>query len=303
MSKRFCITVVIFLAVVLVVLVWQVLRPRESEPIYKGKTLSQWEAEKKPTDFDPSISTPAIDALRQMGTNALPYLIQDLRSKDALFWRKLPRSAYSLRLIIRIRLMCGPPAWERQDRAIYFLKALGSMAKPAIPALSECLDRPEIAEQSADILGHYDSIGRVGLGTEATPPLLKAMTNGNASVRRIAANALGLLKTKPDLVVPALIHALKDPSPEVRSMAARSFGGYKTEAASIVPALIDTLDDTDSYVRQGTLWMLGMYGGRASASVPKLLFLLKDPDFQVRKEATNALKLIDPEAAAKAGLQ
>jgi HEAT repeat protein len=186
---------------------------------------------------------------------------------------------------------------------VYFLQALGSMAKPAIPALSDCLDQPDTVHQAAAILSYSGPRGHVDLGPEAIPPLLKAITNADVMIRGNAANALGLLGSKPDLVVPALLRALKDPAPEVRGTAARSFGGFKAEAATIVPPLIETLDDTNSYVRQGTIWMLGRYRAQASASVPKLLLFLNDPDFQVRKETTDALKLIDPEAAAKKAVE
>src|SRR6185437_5330803 len=124
----------------------------------------------------------------------------------------------------------------------------GPMARLALPALSECLDHPDTVDDAMEILGYYGSGGQIALGPEAALPLLKAMTNGSVSVRRVAANVLGLLHSKTNLVVPALIQALHDPSPEVRDTAARSFGGYRTEATTIVPALLETLNDTNSYV-------------------------------------------------------
>jgi len=41
----------------------------------------------------------------------------------------------------------------------------------------------------------------------------------------------------------------------------------------------------------------------ASIAVPVLVKLLNDPDALVRRSAANALKAIDPEAAAKAGVK
>lgn len=253
--------------------------------------------------YDPSLATPAIEAVRHMGTNALPFLMNDFQAKDGLFWRNVPGSFYPLGFVRWLRRMSGPSSWERHDRAIYFLQALGPLAKPAIPALSACLDQPDLAQPAVDILGFSDSRGRVSLGPEATPALLKAMANTNDTVRQIAANALGLIGSDPDRVVPALIHALKDPSRDVRGAAARSFGGYKTQFAIIIPALLPVLDDPDPYVRQGATWMLGRFRKDAAVAVPKLLVLLNDPDIQVRTSATNALQLIDPETAAKAAPQ
>jgi len=46
-----------------------------------------------------------------------------------------------------------------------------------------------------------------------------------------------------------------------------------------------------------------MFGPDARIAVPALVELLNDPDLEVRGRATNALKAIDPEAAAKAGVK
>ncbi len=301
MGKRFYILGIVLIAAAFVFLAWFVLAPRTPDPVCRGKTLSQWVATPDPGSYDASGYASAIVAVKEMGTNALPFLIHELRSKDSPLWELLPPSAYKMRLVSRIRIMSGPPASERQQRAVYFLELLGPTARPAIPALSECLDRPDIAELAANVLGKYNSAGNVALGPEATLPLLKSLTNGNPQARFVAANALGLLGTRPDLVVPALIKALKDPAPEVRAMAARSFGLYKPQADVIVPALTLSLDDKDPNVRRDALWMLGRYRVRALKSVPKVLVLLNDPDFNVRQAATNTLKYINTNAPAGAG--
>jgi HEAT repeat protein len=48
---------------------------------------------------------------------------------------------------------------------------------------------------------------------------------------------------------------------------------------------------------------LGNFGPNAQQAIPALLQLLSDLDVAVRFTATNALKKIDPEAAAKAGVK
>ena len=48
---------------------------------------------------------------------------------------------------------------------------------------------------------------------------------------------------------------------------------------------------------------LGKFGVEAKVVAPVLLQMLNDPESSVRREATNALKTIDPEAAAKAGVK
>jgi hypothetical protein len=281
--------------------------------MYEGKTLSHWMAVRKTTETtDPSFPTPAlasaIEAVRHMGTNALPFLIDDIRAMDSRIWGKLVMSAYKsghksiVRKMMRVSEKSGPGMWERHDRAVYFLRAMGPLAKPAIPALADCLDWPETAEPAVDVLGFGDSYRQAGLGLEATSALMKATTNGNFSVRRKAGNALSLWRANGDLVVPAMLSALHDPSAEVRSMAARSFGPYKAQASAIVPAVTRVVDDPDWTVRSGALWMLGMYGDKAASAIPKVVGRLSDVDVRVRKEATNAINLIEAKPGEAAGV-
>jgi HEAT repeat protein len=236
-----------------------------------------------------------------MGTNALPFLIRDLQYKD---WPLRDQAYWLNTKLLKRKIHLGPAAWFRHEGAMNALIALGPVAKPAIPALNQCLDRDDIAVEAVEILGYHLS-GPPPLGPEAAVPLLRALTNRNLSVRRIAANSLGLMQTRPKEVVPALIRTLQDPSAEVRRNAAGSLGGpvYKQEADTIVPALIKTLKDTDPTVRRWTAWRLGRYRARAHECVPKLVSLLSDSDQEVRKEAADALKLIDPEAATNAGIK
>ena len=97
------------------------------------------------------------------------------------------------------------------------------------------------------------------------------MGNTNAGAREIAVRALGEIHSQSQLVVPALIAALHDPAGEVQ--------------------------------RQASL-ALGRYGETAKAAVPALLEILKYDRNPVDKfNAINALKAIDPEAVAEAGVK
>lgn len=280
------------LLLLLGVVAWLLLRPRPQEPVYQGKTLSQW---LQRVDVWYSTSPVAAEpALLIMGTNAVPFLIADLRAREFPLEKKLyPFLARHSLLPSDFRL-----ASYRRYRALKALPFLGPLAKPAIPALADCLDRPENALDAVNALSHDDPGGKPSLAPEATPAFLKALTNSTPQIRSIAANYLGLSQCYPEIVVPALIRALKDPDPEVRRMAASSFGGiYKKESATVVPALIETLDDPDSGVRKWTVRRLGHHGPSAKAAIPKLIKLLKDAPSDLEKEINTALKAIDPAAA------
>jgi hypothetical protein len=313
MRKRVAIASGVFIgAVLVVVLLFQVSGPRKrgSEPVYNGKTLSQWMAARKMTDAtDPRFPTPelalAIEAVRQMGTNALPFLIDDLRARDPLIWRKIPGPLYfRFKFLYRARSADyrgrGGPH-ERNEQAVFFLRAMGPLAEPALPQIAKCLEHPETAGPALEVLNFYASNDQMRPGPEVTAALLKAMTMGNRYVRHLAANTVGLFRVDADLAVPALLRTLHDPAAEVRASAAGALG-YRVRAPVIVPALAGVLDDPDRYVRRWAVWRLGTYESNAAPAVPKIVGCLSDADVEVRTEATNAIKLIDPEAAKTAGV-
>src|SRR5262249_14427422 len=71
----------------------------------------------------------------------------------------------------------------------------------------------------------------------------------------------------------------------------------------VVPALVNALADTNFVIRLLAATCLGDFGANAQPAVPVLVRLLNDPTSRVRPDATNALRKIDPEAAARAGVK
>jgi len=90
-----------------------------------------------------------------------------------------------------------------------------------------------------------------------------------------------------------------------RDAAIGALNGIDREAlkAGGIPALINLLRDANSFTRwQGALF-LERFGTDSQGAVPTLIPLLSDSHADVRRAVTNALKAIDPEAAAKAGIK
>src|SRR6185503_4008817 len=56
------------------------------EPVYQGKTLTQWIIESR-THPDGDVSKKAVAALRTIGTNALPFLVSDY-TRPVSVWRR-----------------------------------------------------------------------------------------------------------------------------------------------------------------------------------------------------------------------
>ncbi len=148
-------------------------------------------------------------------------------------------------------------------------KILGTNAAQAVPALMRIYER-DLSPHSQYWVGRaLVAIGPESIRT-AIPWFLRATTSTNAGVRE---NAVWVL------------------------------ANAHTEAALVVPALVKSLNDSERDVRESASFGLAGFGVEAQPAVPALVLLLKHAHSDVRIAATNALKAIDPEAAAKAGVK
>ena len=149
----------------------------------------------------------AKDAVRQMGTNALPKLIEMLHSKDPVWKVKIQEWIPKYRF---------QPASVKHWRATTALEALGPAIIPSL------LEGPDISVVQ-------DAIIRIG--EKGILPLETALTNVNPAVRTKAASALGWLGTDGEPGIPALIKALEDPDKEVRRAVTNALLEIDMEAA------------------------------------------------------------------------
>src|SRR5258708_21110164 len=135
MTKRFGILIGFLLASVLGVFVWRASGPRE--PVFGGRTLTSWLERHVPsTSADPPYDSPgwkkADEALRTIGTNAIPTLLQMIRAKDPPpVVLKLLQAAGRYRWT-RINYRY---AYWRNEEAEYAFQVLGTNAASAVPEL------------------------------------------------------------------------------------------------------------------------------------------------------------------------
>jgi hypothetical protein len=121
--------------------------------------------------------------------------------------------------------------------------------------------------------------------------------------RTMAAAALGEIGSHAKAAIPDLIKVLKGSDPAPRAGAASALGKIHSEPETIIPLLVGLLDDPQDGVPEGAATALGQFGSLSKAAVPKLLELSKVPDKDLQVAVSIALKQIDPEAAAKAGVR
>lgn len=219
------------LAAVLGLLAWWVSRPRVPDPIYEGKRLSYWMR-----NFgglfggDYNKRKQAYTAVKSAGTNAIPLLLQMLRTKDS------PLKVRWYAVLQKQKWIEFHPIWAgklRHNAADAFI-VLGSRATNAIPELLK------IHEQNQESQVYIDMcLAQMGPTAEkAVPILIQDLGSRDSNVRFESAHALGRIHPRPEVMVPALTKLLEDPSPDVIRKAAWELAQYGSSAKSAVPSLL-----------------------------------------------------------------
>jgi len=304
---------------VLGVIAWEILRPRELNPIVDGKRLTTWLEGQ---------SDEANRALEKVGTNAIPTLLWMLRQTDSSFNRTMV-NLFRKQHFIKFHHI---PAEEHNHAAYLAFRKLGASADVAVPALIEIYEEklsPSSQQAAARSLGSIGPPAR-----RAIPILILGLTDKNALLRIDILRALADFHAEPDLVVPALTNALNDANPGVsvfafdalwqigeaakpavpalvkavcnselivRGNAVRAL--LKIAPDTVVPALTNALYDTNSEVRLFACISLWTVGRGDKVVTAAMVEALNDENWQVRDFAADALKQIGPEAAARAGVQ
>jgi len=254
-------------------LLWLLTGQISHEPVYGGKTLTLWLR-----TYDPSSPlgrgsrewNETDDAVRHIGTNAIPFLLRMLRETDSSLKLALAALAQRQRFI-KIHFV---PATTRNIEASKAFIVLGDAAKDAVPDLMKAYDENNSIESRSAI---EEALSWIGPGAEsAVPLLLQAATNANNEVRANALWALGDIHCDAQVCVPVLIRALGDSDSGARLSAAHALGMFGTEAQSAIPALSEM------------------------TKPPKALAVFSITD-EVPLEARNALRKINPDAHSPSG--
>ena len=264
------------------------------EPVYHGKRLHAWVADLHPRVGEAKQQEAEL-ALRAIGTNAVPYLLELLEHREPPLLRELRGFSQRTKTFLRMDSDFELPwvaAMERDLQLSAAFAALGPSARPAFPALTNLLLRPETASVSASALAR--------IGPEAFGPLTRALESPLAEVRAAAAGALGTMPGDLATIIPALQKALTDSDKFVRINAVISLGLIaETKPEAVLDDLIRGLRDSSPSVKIFAADFLARLGGDARCAVPELVNMAEGLDRLASGKAVSALKQIDPETAAK----
>ena len=141
------------------------------------------------------------------------------------------------------------------------------------------------------------------LGTMGFDCAIQGLTNSDKLIRAGCAAALLEFGKGSNAMIQPLIGRLSDEDANVRAQATATLGSCSNYPSQMVPSLVKSLNDTNQRVQEMAAFALGNFGDESKPAVQALLKMLADPDPLLHLYTTNALKAIDPQSAAKAGIK
>jgi hypothetical protein len=222
-------------------------KPRFKEPSYQGKPLTAWLRDYEMFQFandtsgewsppwtaeDRKVREHAVQAVRQLGTNAIPVLLEMMTDNNGDYGRL----------------------------AISGFRALGAAGRPAVPTLVKSLEQTLANFQSRNY-SNYDihpagacmALGAIGPAAEdGVPILLEWRDRDKGPPAVFALQALGEIHMHPEQAVPALISDLSNCDTNYSSGAhllLTVLGNYGDQAKAAVPSILPFLSSKDDTVR------------------------------------------------------
>ncbi len=288
------------IAALVLLLVWHFMPPWRKEPVFKGKTLSQWlkqlddgqavgiSSSSLPAPTPEQIA--AAEAIHAMGVEALPLLMEDIHlrpRRDAFRFRMQDHINAFLRRTSGTHIFFDDvtEADRVRWRAAQGLAALGPLAKPAVPELTRLLYTNfwhSSIKEAAYAMATIDPEG-TGVLTNAVQPATE--WSGMCAIW-----ALGQHPATGTNFIPFLISATSSPSEGTACGAIQVLGLFHADAGEVIPALRQALSSTNSSVAGDAARALGQFGTQAASAAPLLQSLTNNP--RIKDNAIEALKKI-----------
>jgi hypothetical protein len=177
------------------------------------------------------------EAIRQMGTNTLPFLLRMIDAKDSRLKLKMMEIA-GKQSVVKFH---NTKAEERQSMALAAFRVLGPFAKSAIPELGKML-----VEEPLRVAPALSAIGPESIGT-----LTNALASTNGEVRIAVVIVLEQYANKAYL------------APEGK-LTPEDLLAFRAACTRIVPALERCTNDPDGNTREQALETLSYFNKAAA---------------------------------------
>ena len=271
-----------------------------SEPVWQGRTLSEWMEQHTPSSgANPPYGSPgwhvADKAIKEIGTNGIPTLLRMVAATEDDLRPRLRRLAKKQRFIpIKYR-----HASELNREAEYAFELLGTNAASAVPGLIRIYQQARSFDSQ---MYAALSLGHLGKTAEsALPALISNFTHTNDQVRFYAASAVANIRANPHLVVPALRSMLKDSHRPTRWNALVGLASFHRKAEATIPDILvmHEREQNDAELLQQVelaLWRI------APEKTPKALLVEKDSPL-ARTNVASANLIMEFEGKRVAGIK
>lgn len=267
----------LLLAVIVLATIIFLLQPRD--PVYQGLALSGWLKQlAHPQDW--AQRERAEEALWQMGTNAMPYLLELLGKTNSPFKVNSVRWLQKKTHVNLENLL----VYDGQFAAVQAIEVLGPRVRPWLPELEAMATNGH--KGAAEIA--LWAIGKTRC-EEAALIVAQAITNAPPANPGLPVYSAGDLRRLGAPTIPALLWALDSTNINARRQSARSLGNIALESGSVVPALTRKLTDPDLALAAFAAEGLAAFGTEAAASEPVLTNALLSSNTRMRRVATNVL--------------
>jgi HEAT repeat protein len=323
MPRRRFSTIILLTAAVLAcgALAYFAANRRTPEPSFQGHSARYWLRVFGVT----GLQDQAMEAFRQMGTNADPVLVAAVAGKESNFDKIFRRVYPKLPAAMQRRLTQPDDLLSLRSAAQCVV--MNSSSRHIVPKLVSLLEDTDSGVRVAVLRAVQNRIGPKD--ADLIPPLLLAGNDPDARVRAGALACLTEIKSSAASAMPAVLKLCADKDIGVRMGAAWALWNITGQTNTAVPILegilgesqdahgrhwaacyllemgqsdplliptfISSLTNRQTGVRMSACACLGQIGHPASAAVPALLTALQDADGEVRRRAKIALTTIDPE--------
>jgi hypothetical protein len=264
------------------------------EPRYKGRSLTEWLSLSRPQMTDgfgyPELTPAAVDAVRHIGTNGIPFYLRWIRWEPSPYER-IGWMPAQLKELLDSMTASGAK-WARGNDAVIGFRTLGPQAAAAILALAGMM----LERKNGYPVGFRARFALAYLGKDALAPLLGVLTNAPSWDQiniAMAVAGMSYLGTNARPAVPILVQSTTNSITAVE--AARALGCFAMEPAISIPALTNCLQSSNWECRVWAVWSLGQFGGEARGAAPLLAQSLLDSRREVRQNAYAALKKTAPD--------
>lgn len=290
MVRRVSIALAVLLAIAGAILLF--LRPAP-EPVYQGKSVSEW-IDGRPVSIKGAVGFSSFvqpfknderEAVRALGTSAVPAVIERLRRRDSGVRRLLVTWAAKQNVV---HVHFRPPAYWLNSRGLEAAQILGPDAASAVPYI-----RPFLNDTNVSLRVHaLNAIGRIGTNAQsAAPELFKVLrSDPERSLRLNALDTLGYIRLPANLAFDAVANAMSDPNYDVRIHAMQWFMGRAVDPAKLAPVMIKQLQNPDPLFQTLAMRELCWMKNDATNAIPLVEQLLGSTDLQVRLAARGTLE-------------